>query len=231
MGHALRVHLSRRTFDPNTVERATTNFCNEGGELVPPVPRGDTGGFFGVICRVVKNETFHTNPKRERGNSLKASITLRVSISSGREQYICRGMRHSIHPPQPLRKGGVFLRLVLGGTCGSFNVNLRLTRFFACGVRDPIPDRRRLGRWASRGANPALTHTWIGRADLARNGWRNLVITTCRPDPMPAQRAVLRPCSRARIGRCPQGVCRQPEHSFRGTTSATSGRSRWPATR
>jgi hypothetical protein len=39
------------------------------------------------ILRPVRSETFHTNPKRRRGNELKPSLTLRVSIPNGREQY------------------------------------------------------------------------------------------------------------------------------------------------
>jgi hypothetical protein len=40
-----------------------------------------------VILPAARNETSHTNPKRKRGNGLEPSLTLRVSVSSGREQY------------------------------------------------------------------------------------------------------------------------------------------------
>ena len=39
------------------------------------------------IHRAVRSGTFHTNPKRQRGNALKPSQTFRVRIPSGREQY------------------------------------------------------------------------------------------------------------------------------------------------
>ena len=40
-----------------------------------------------VILLAASNETFHTNPKRKRGNALTSSLALRVSIRPGREQY------------------------------------------------------------------------------------------------------------------------------------------------
>ena len=40
-----------------------------------------------VILRAVRNGTSDTNPKRQRGNELEPSLTLRVSVTSGREQY------------------------------------------------------------------------------------------------------------------------------------------------
>ena len=41
-----------------------------------------------IILRAVANETFHTNPKRKRGNDLATSLTLRVSVVFARSQYI-----------------------------------------------------------------------------------------------------------------------------------------------
>ena len=45
------------------------------------------------MLRAVWNETSHTNPKRKRGNDLQSSLTLRVSVASGREQYNLQPMR------------------------------------------------------------------------------------------------------------------------------------------
>jgi hypothetical protein len=39
------------------------------------------------ILRAVRVETSHTNPKCKRGNGLTPSLTLRVSVPSGRVQY------------------------------------------------------------------------------------------------------------------------------------------------
>ena len=50
----------------------------------------------GNILLAVANETFHTNPKRERGNDLAISLTLRVSVVFAREQYrVAAGRRAS----------------------------------------------------------------------------------------------------------------------------------------
>jgi hypothetical protein len=54
-------------------------------------PQGAGGTTQESIPRAVKNETFHTNPKRERGNDLTTSLTLRVSVVSGRVQYNHKG--------------------------------------------------------------------------------------------------------------------------------------------
>ena len=48
---------------------------------------GKSSGYMPIILRAVRSETFHTNPKRLRGNELKPSLTLRVSIPGSREQY------------------------------------------------------------------------------------------------------------------------------------------------
>jgi hypothetical protein len=56
------------------------------------------GGPFHVIPRTVTNETFHTNPKRKRGNNLKTSLTLRVSVAGGREWYKLGGPFHAFQP-------------------------------------------------------------------------------------------------------------------------------------
>jgi hypothetical protein len=41
-----------------------------------------------LILRAARDETSHTNPKCKRGNGLTPSLTLRVSVPSGRVQYI-----------------------------------------------------------------------------------------------------------------------------------------------
>ena len=46
-----------------------------------PIRKPDT------IPRAVANETFHTNPKRKRGNDLATSLTLRASVVFARSQY------------------------------------------------------------------------------------------------------------------------------------------------
>src|SRR5258708_7011538 len=45
----------------------------------------------GVILPATRNETFHTNPKRQRGNALTPSLALRVSVTSDRGQHNANG--------------------------------------------------------------------------------------------------------------------------------------------
>ena len=45
---------------------------------------------YAFILLAVESETYHTNPKRKRGDDLRPSLALRVSVSFAREQYSCR---------------------------------------------------------------------------------------------------------------------------------------------
>ncbi len=46
-----------------------------------------------AILHAVKNGTFHRNPKRKRGQKLRPSLTLRVTIKVNRVQYLCKENR------------------------------------------------------------------------------------------------------------------------------------------
>jgi hypothetical protein len=58
-------------------------------------PYGKTSYDQEIILLAGGNETFHTNPKRQRGNDLATSLTLRVNISRDRGQYNHEG--HEAH--------------------------------------------------------------------------------------------------------------------------------------
>ena len=56
------------------------------------------------ILHAVKNDTFHRNPKRKRGQKLRPSLTLRVTVRVNRVQYtiLCRAAPGGCYADHPV---------------------------------------------------------------------------------------------------------------------------------
>ena len=59
-----------------------------------------------TIQPAVENGTFHTNPKRKRGNELTPSLALRVSVIGNCGQYILPAVENGTFHTNPKRKRG-----------------------------------------------------------------------------------------------------------------------------
>ncbi len=123
----------------------STGFSRNPGE--EPPQGGITNGAFQpgqYLLRAVEVVTIHSNPKRQRGNDLATSLTLRVSVSRSRGQYNC----------------GVALR-ESSATFAERKATMR--HFLTCRSQSPIPNPKSLL------PNPSLPPAHGRRAGLLEN--------------------------------------------------------------